>query len=78
MRVECKFKVALEAAKDGKTLSQLAQEYQLHPGQIREWKRQSLVRRTSLCQSNQAQKQVEQVTREAELYEQSGRLESLP
>ena len=78
MRVECKFKVALEAAIDGKTLSRLAQEYQLHPGQIREWKRQSLVRGTSLCHGNQAQKQREQAIREAGLYEQSGRLESLP
>ena len=33
---EYKFKVALEAAKGTKTLSALAQEYQLHPHQISE------------------------------------------
>jgi hypothetical protein len=31
---EFKFKVALEAAKGTKKLSELAQEYQLHPSQI--------------------------------------------
>lgn len=35
---EYKFKVTLEAAKGTKTLSELAQEYQLHPHQISEWK----------------------------------------
>ena len=32
---EYKFKVALEAAKGDRTLSQLAEQYQLHPGPIR-------------------------------------------
>ena len=35
---EYKFRVALEAAKSAKTLAELAQEYQLHPNQISEWK----------------------------------------
>ena len=39
---EFKFKVALEAAKEHKTLSQLGSEYELHPTQISEWKRQLL------------------------------------
>ncbi len=39
---EFKFKVALEAAKEQKTLSQLGSEYELHPTQISEWKRQLL------------------------------------
>ncbi len=32
---EYKFRVALEAVKGDKTLSQLAEQYQLHAGQIR-------------------------------------------
>jgi len=71
---EYKFKVALEAAKDGKTLSQLAQHYQPHPGQISEWKRQLLDEGASVLQSSQAQKQREQASQEAELYEQIGGL----
>ena len=33
-----KAKVALEAIKEEKTTSELASQYQVHPGQIRNWK----------------------------------------
>ena len=69
-----KFKVALEAAKGDKTLSRLAEQYQLHPGQISEWKRQLLDDGTSVFQTSRAQKEREQATQEAALYEQIGRL----
>ena len=71
---EYKFKVAMEAAKGEKTLSQLAQQFQLHPGQISAWKHQLLHEGGCVFESNQGQKQREQATQEAELYEQIGRL----
>ena len=37
-----KFKVALEAAKEQKTISQLSSELSLHPTQISNWKKQLL------------------------------------
>ena len=37
-----KFRVALEAAKGQRTLSELASEYSVHPNQISQWKRQLL------------------------------------
>ena len=37
-----KFQVALEAAKDTKTLSELSSEYEVHSTQISEWKNQLL------------------------------------
>ena len=74
---EYKFKVALEAAKDEKTLSQLAQKHQLYPGPISEWKRQLLNEGGRTFQSNRAQKQREQAAQEAEPYEQIGRLKNL-
>jgi transposase len=37
---EFKSRVALEAIKGEKTLAQLASEYQVHPNQITQWKRQ--------------------------------------
>ena len=37
-----KFQVALEALKEQKTLSQLASEYEVHPTQITQWKKQVL------------------------------------
>lgn len=35
-----KAKVALEALKEQKTVAQLAEQYELHPTQIAEWKKQ--------------------------------------
>lgn len=72
-----KFKVALEAAKGDKTLSQLAEQYELHPGQISEWKRKLLDDGTSVFQTSRAQKEREQAAQEAGLYEQIGRLKNL-
>ena len=71
---EYKFKVALEAAKGTKTLSELAQEYQLHPNQISEWKLQLLKNGGEVFGQNTARQQREQAALETELYEQIGRL----
>ncbi len=35
-----KSKVALEAIKEQKTLSEIASEYEIHPNQVSQWKRQ--------------------------------------
>ncbi|MBN2176024.1 MAG: transposase, partial [Bacteroidales bacterium] len=39
---EFKAKVALEAIKEIKTISELAQHYQIHPNQISLWKKEIL------------------------------------
>ncbi len=72
---EFKFKVALEAAKGTKTLSELAQEYQLHPSQISEWKRRLLSEGVSVFNTRNARQQREQAALETQLYEQIGRLQ---
>ena len=71
---EFKFKVALEAAKGTKTLSELAQEYQLHPSQISDWKRRLLAEGVSVFSTRNARQQREQAALETQLYEQIGRL----
>ncbi len=69
-----KFQVALEAAKEHKTLSQLASEYDVHPTQIAQWKRQLLEEGSNLFGQQRIREQHDQSVREAALYEQIGRL----
>ena len=69
-----KFQVALEAVKEQKTLSQLASEYEVHPTQIAQWKKQLLDGGTSLFGQQRVREHQEQSAREAELFEQIGRL----
>jgi len=71
---EFKFKVALEAAKEQKTLSQLGSEYELHPTQISEWKRQLLQSSNHVFGKDASKLEGEQSKIEIELYEQIGRL----
>ena len=69
-----KFKVALEAAKEGQTISQLGSKYNLHPNQISTWKKQLLSDGSAIFKKpNRRQEQV-QAAQEAQLYEQIGRL----
>ena len=67
-----KFRVALEAAKEQQTISQLASKFSLHPTQISDWKKQLLEKGKTVFQPNGKHKL--QVIQESELYEQIGRL----
>jgi len=69
-----KFKIALEAAKKEKTISQIASENNLHPNQVSNWKKQLLTEGTGLFEKQNGRRQKEQEAREAALYEQIGRL----
>lgn len=74
-RPEFKFKVALEAAKETKTIAQLAAQFGLHPNQISTWKKQLLTEGTRVFQQAKVNHhQQAQTKHEAELYEQIGRL----
>ena len=71
---EFKFKIALEAARGVKTISQLGAEYQVHPTQIGNWKKQLLGQGSTIFRRPDDGQEQEQQAREAELYEQIGRL----
>ena len=69
---EFKFRVALAAAKEHQTISQLSSEFGVHPTQISDWKKQLLEKGKTVFQSNGKHKL--QTIQESELYEQIGRL----
>lgn len=68
-----KFRVALEAAKESKTISELASEYGVHPTMVRTWKKQLMGTGADVFQNSAKRSEPEGVA-EAELYEQIGRL----
>jgi putative transposase len=72
---ELKAKVALAAVNEQKTVQQIATLYSVHPTQVQAWKKQLLAGAVSVFQSGEVcQEAAAWQTREAELYEQIGRL----
>ena len=71
---EFKGKIALEALKGMKTVSELAGQYQVHPTQISQWKRQVQERVNELFANGQGKGQQEIEAVQAKLYEEVGRL----
>jgi transposase-like protein len=69
-----KAKVALEAAKQSRTLAELARTYQIHPVQISQWKKQLLDGAESLFRDGRRRDQDDSLALQAELYERIGRL----
>lgn len=69
-----KFKVALEAVKENATLNEIASSNNIHPNQVSAWKKQLLTEGPTVFGQQTAKKLAEQSAREAELYEQIGRL----
>lgn len=69
-----KFTVALEAVKGTKTVNQVAGEYNVHPNQVSAWKKQLLADGPAVFSNASSGDQGAQAAREAELYEQIGRL----
>ena len=71
-----KAKVALEAVRGEKTISELASQYEVHPAMINNWKRQLLDEASSLFEkgSETSQPSESQQTQIDELYRQIGKL----
>lgn len=67
---EFKAKVALEAAKEIKTLNELASQYEVHAGQISQWKKQLLENMAGVFSTQK--KDVDQTKKFDELYRQIG------
>ena len=69
-----KARVALEAAKQTRTVAELAKAYRVHPVQISQWKKQLLDGAESLFRDGRCREREQEQARQAELFEQIGRL----
>ena len=69
-----KAKEALAAHKADRTVNQLAGQYDVHPTQIHAWKKQLLAGAEAIFANGAKWASADAVAREAELYEQIGRL----
>jgi putative transposase len=69
-----KIKVALAAAKGQKTIAELSQEYDVHPTQILQWKKQFMDSLPEIFSVQRKKEQQEQELLTNELYQQIGQL----
>jgi transposase-like protein len=69
-----KFKIALEALGEAKTINEIASKYGVHPTMVRNWKKQLMSEGADVFQRTTKRKTPELGVNEAELYEQIGRL----
>lgn len=69
-----KAKVALEAIKGQKSITQIASQYKIHVSQIRQWKQRVLEELPGLFSRKREKSQVEADELMAELYRQIGQL----
>jgi len=69
-----KAKVALEAARQSKTVAELAKTFQVHPVQISQWKKQLLDGAESLFRDGRRREHEDSQALQAELFERIGRL----
>jgi transposase-like protein len=69
-----KSKVALEAVKGDKALSELATKYEVHPNQISQWKKALLAGLPELFSDKRQKKEKRSEDETAKLYEEIGRL----
>lgn len=69
-----KFKVALEALKELKTINEIASQYEVHPTQVKQWKKQLQAEGADVFAERSTPAIQVQAGVEANLYEQIGRL----
>ena len=71
---EFKKKVAIEALKEQKTISEIAGMFQIHPNQVSKWKTQLLEGAVEIFEDGRKKKKEDKPS-ESELYQQIGQLQ---
>lgn len=74
-RNEYKAKVALDAVKGQKTITELATEYGVHPSQINNWKKQLLEELPGIFNGKHAHQEASHEAEKDRLYQQIGKLQ---
>jgi len=69
-----KFQVAVEALKELKTVNEIASAHEVHPTQVKQWKKQLQEGGAEVFSEKASKEQQVQAEVEATLYEQIGRL----
>ena len=69
---ELKFKVAIEAIKGHKQISEIAQEYNVHPQQVTQWKKELLENGSTVFSSKAEQKALNNEKEKEKLYQAIG------
>ena len=69
-----KAKVALEAVKGEETIAQLASRFEVHPSQVRKWKREMEEGAAGVFGDDHVQKKKDDQALVAQLYQQIGQL----
>ena len=69
-----KFQVALEAVKELKTINEIASAYEVHPTQVKQWKKQLQAGGAEVFDEKADKAAQAQSAMETTLYEQIGRL----
>jgi transposase-like protein len=67
-------KVALAAVKEDKTLSQLADQFEVHANQVSAWRKELVERAVELFEDRRRRQRDEESASQEELYQQIGRL----
>ena len=71
---EFKAKVAIEAIKGLLTTNEIASKFEIHPGQVSQWKREMLANMGAVFESKNSKKPDKEDKETSKLYEQIGRL----
>lgn len=69
-----KFEIGLEALKGLQTINEIASQHEVHPTQVKQWKKQLQDEGAEVFSEKVAKRQQAQTEVEANLYEQIGRL----